>query len=212
MEVLMIGSKRKYLSDFAIDLYSNRWLLFPVTQLLGDATMSPIEKEISDNSHIYMIIKIPKFSFCPNTFNYKNHMISGNLKYRIKGIEYSLAFQNSFPLSDNAINLKLDDYPYREIKAFNKEGKVVRNLPAYVLGLLEGMRLRKKEVENLEVLYIGQSFGDGSRRAIDCLKSHSTLQKILSDFNYSFPDDEVYILTFEYNPYDNKHLAKLKTC
>jgi hypothetical protein len=198
----MIGSKRKYLSDFAIDLYSNRWLLFPATQLSRDASMPPQEAEIANNSHIYMITKIPSFSFCPETFKYEDHIISGNVTYRIKGVEYTLPFKNDFPLLDNAIELKLDTYPHREIKIFDNKGQEVRHLPALVLGLSECMRLRKEEVKNLEILYIGQAFGDGTRTAIDRLKSHSTLQKILSDLNYFFPDDEVYILTFEYNPYE----------
>ena len=198
----MINSKRKYLSEFAIDFYSNRWLLYTATQLLNDGIMSSIEKEVSNNSHIYMITKIPSFSFCPKTFSYKNDIIYGNLKYKIKGKEFTLPFKQTFPLLDNAIELKLANYPHREINTFDKNGKKVRYLPANALGLREGVQLRKNEIRDLEILYIGQSFGDGTRTAHDRLKSHSTLQKILADMQYSFPDDEVYILTFEYNPYE----------
>jgi hypothetical protein len=58
------------------------------------------------------------------------------------------------------------------------------------------------ELGRFEVLYIGQAYADGKRSAFDRLKSHSTLQKILADVAYNSPDDEVFILTFEYDGYN----------
>lgn len=47
----------------------------------------------------------------------------------------------------------------------------------------------------MEVLYIGQAFGeDGNRTAIDRLGSHSTLQKIYSEAMQRNPDSEIWIL------------------
>jgi hypothetical protein len=59
----------------------------------------------------------------------------------------------------------------------------------------------RPELSNLEVLYIGQAYGDGARNAFDRLKSHSTMQKILAHAQYILPDSEVSVLTFEYVPY-----------
>jgi hypothetical protein len=42
---------------------------------------------------------------------------------------------------------------------------------------------------------------EGRRSALDRLKSHPTLQKILADVVHKMPDDEILLLTFEYLPY-----------
>lgn len=51
------------------------------------------------------------------------------------------------------------------------------------------------------MLYVGQAYADGKRSAIDRLKSHSTLQKILAETQHASPDDEILLLAFEYSPY-----------
>jgi len=45
---------------------------------------------------------------------------------------------------------------------------------------------RLPELANLEVVYVGQAFGDsGSRTAVDRLQSHSTLQQVLADLAHA---------------------------
>lgn len=56
-------------------------------------------------------------------------------------------------------------------------------------------------LRQFEVLYVGQAFAEGRRTALDRLKSHSTLQKILADVLHKMPDDEIMLLTFEYPGY-----------
>jgi hypothetical protein len=53
--------------------------------------------------------------------------------------------------------------------------------------------------DKFNVLYVGQAFGDGNRAALDRLKSHSTLQKILARTPYDLPDEEIVIFAFEYS-------------
>lgn len=55
---------------------------------------------------------------------------------------------------------------------------------------------------NFEVLYVGQAFAEGKRTAIDRLKSHSTLQKILAETMSDYPDDQVFIFNLVYDDYD----------
>ncbi|QXO54658.1 hypothetical protein [Morganella morganii] len=72
-----------------------------------------------------------------------------------------------------------------------------RHWPSEVLALFT----RNPIYYDLEVLYVGQAYADGKRTAIDRLKSHSTLQKILADTMNDFPDDQIYILTLVYSDY-----------
>jgi hypothetical protein len=61
--------------------------------------------------------------------------------------------------------------------------------------------MERTELNQLEVLYVGQAFGDGDLSAFERLRNHSTLQKILADVHSTHPDDEVYLATFEYDHY-----------
>lgn len=163
--------------------------------------MAPINKEIADCCHIYIICKMPSLSFSKESFSYQDNVIKGQVTYRINGDKREIPFQDTFPLLDGATRLALSDYPHREIQTFNNDGELVRYFPASAWCFFNQMHLNNSELSNLEVLYVGQAYGDGNRTAFDRLQSHSTLQKILADIQYSSPDSEAYVLTFEYVPY-----------
>lgn len=197
----MLG-KRKYLSEFAVNLCSARWLMTAASQLGSDRTMSANNKEISDNCHIYLICRHPATSYVKELFRYSNDHIEGSITYRIKGKSKEIDFSIKFPLVDGATEISLSDYPHREIHTLNKTGEIIRYLPASVLCLgSDDIRGKDKELGNFEVLYVGQAYGDGKRSAFERLKSHSTLQKILAEVQYQSPDDEIFLFMFEYAPY-----------
>jgi hypothetical protein len=55
------------------------------------------------------------------------------------------------------------------------------------------------EFNDLEVLYVGQSYGTaGERQAADRLQSHSTLQKILGEASRLHPDREIWLALIEF--------------
>jgi len=210
-------SKRKYLSEFAVGMYTARWIMIPASEINADKEIPLEVQNVLDTCHIYAISKMPSLSFCKDTFEYKNEIITGNLLYKINGEKKSLPFTKKFPLLDNATGVKISKYPHREIVTFNNDIQDIRHLPANLLCIGNRMPIKNKELRNLEVLYIGQAYGNmGNRSAVDRLKSHSTLQKILADVQHSSPDDEVYVLTFEYMPYqvitsmDGRSNAKIK--
>lgn len=197
----MNGSKKKYLTDFAVNLCSSRWMMTTASQLTSGGYMNPLEKNIADNCHIYLICKMPIFSFCASTFKYENDTISGSVLSRKNGGERSYPFKFDFPLLDGATNVQLSPYPHREVITTDQSGKIIRRLPASTVCIGLGFHISNPELSSLEVLYVGQAFGDGSRSAFDRLQSHSTLQKILADVHYSDPENEVYVLAFEYESY-----------
>lgn len=198
----MSRSKKKYLSDFAVNLFSARWLLTPAHQLMSGGTIiDSTEQEVADNSHIYIISKSPAISFSEKSFKYENGVVSGHINYHVEGHIKEKEFSFKFPLLDGAVGLKLSKYPYREFYTFDSKGKEVRYLPASIVSMQTGWHLENRELSDLEVLYIGQAFGDGNRSAFDRLKSHSTLQKILAKEQHDSPESEIQILTFQYAPY-----------
>lgn len=202
----MVGGKRKNVSEFAVSFFSSKWLMLTASDLLSDNILGENcekEKEIIDSSHIYLITKIPSFSFEKDSLHYENGVLSTILNYKINGEKNLIPHRMEFPLVDNATKIKVSEYPHREILTFNDESdETIRFVPANHIGLYYGMETKKKEINSFEVLYVGQAYGDGSRTTFERLKNHSTLQKILADVNYNSPDDEVYIFIFIYEPYN----------
>jgi hypothetical protein len=72
------------------------------------------------------------------------------------------------------------------------------SLPAYAVP--SAGYVAHASAHEAEVLYIGQSFGGGHRTALDRLKEHSTLQKVLADAIYQAPDQDILLLLVEYAP------------
>lgn len=195
--------KRKHLSDFAVNIYSKSWVMFTADQVTKKGSMDDECKKISTQCHIYVICTRPKLQFDPVSFNFdaENSIISGKLIYRQEGIEIFIPFETVFDLVDGATNVALSKYPYRELVTMNDAGEIIRYLPAYALSLTLGQHRQIPALQNLKVAYVGQAFGKGKRTALERLRSHSTLQKILAETHYHSPDDDVFILTFEYCPY-----------
>jgi hypothetical protein len=197
----MTETKRQYLSEFAVNIYSARWMMTTAEQLLSGGEMPAAELEVSKRCHIYLICKTPIISFSKDSFKYEGGYLSGHVVYSIEGNERKIPFTQEFPLLDGATRVEISKYPHREIHTLNDDDEVIRYLPASAISMAHGMHLNNSELSDLEVLYVGQAFGDGTRSANDRLKSHSTLQKILADAQYNNPEDIVTVLTFEFVPY-----------
>lgn len=175
--------------------------MIPSWQIGTDGTMLPEYAEVSENCHIYLICRRPGFSYSPSSFRYIDGKISGDLIYKVDGVSHKIPFETEFPLLEGAIDIALSPYPHREIQTKDKNDEIVRYLPATALGIGIGVHVRERSLSDLEVLYVGQAYADGKRSALDRLKRHSTLQKILANAQYNMPDDEIFVLTFEYAPY-----------
>ncbi|SDY50824.1 hypothetical protein [Nitrosomonas halophila] len=197
----MSQPKKIYLSEFAVNLFSGKWIIISANQLMAGGTMGEKEQEVANNSHIYLICKTPSISFSNKSFSYINGIASGHINYKVDGEVREKEFSFEFPLLDGAVEVKLAKYPHREFSAYDANGNEVRYLPASVVSVCTGWHLSNNELRDLEVLYVGQAYGDGNRSAFDRLKSHSTLQKILAQASYDSPDSEIVVLTFEYAPY-----------
>ena len=197
----MERSEKLYISEVAVSLYSARWLMTSASQLMTCRTISAEMQEVANNSHIYLICKSPVISFSKDSFKYEGGILSGDINYRIEGVLREKGFLFKFPLRNGATEVRLSKYPHREILIVDSGGNEIRCIPANLLGISMGWHLENNELSDLEVLYVGQAFGDGTRTAFERLKSHSTLQKILAQAQYESPDLEIQILTFEYAPY-----------
>jgi hypothetical protein len=111
--------------------------------------MRPEEKEIADQSHIYVVCRRPSLRFDPSSFNHSRERATGDLLYFVNGKEHRVPFSIDFPLLDGAIRADLSPYPHRELRAFDDQNKNVRYLPANALSINEGQHLDRPELANL---------------------------------------------------------------
>ncbi|URO00912.1 hypothetical protein NB069_08590 [Leclercia adecarboxylata] len=192
-----MSGKRKYLSEFSVTITSERWLMFTPEQLHAEGVMRAEHKDIADNCHIYMICKRPKATCSSEPPIIDNGIMTGFLTSRVDGKELISSYKLPFQFEDEEEKIVVAEYPHRKIYTVNNQGEGVRYWPGDFLAFHTGNRIFK----DLEVLYIGQAYAEGKRTALDRLRSHSTLQKILADTMYNFPDDQVFIIAVEYDDY-----------
>lgn len=183
-------TSRKYITEFGLHIVSDNEVLYYPKDL------NKFEPRTNAKYHIYMIHKTPKIT-----------IDNQSIKLNHDRIELALKFQNKtqfdyekihFKISDaiNHTNIKVDcPYPYNHIHLKSFSEKVDLQINSLYL-----TKLMTRPID-LEVLYIGQSYGEkGERLAMERLSSHSTLQKILSDIVINEPDKDILVSLWDFVP------------
>lgn len=194
--------RKQNMAEHAVSLYTKNWSFLPASELDPDKVQGEHEKSIGDRCHIYLICRHPTISFAPETFSFDGDSISGHFRYRVGGESSDLPFLHKFRLLDDAVSVELSKFPHSEVLSVTSAGDVVRRLPANMLCLAKQFYSQRPELGKFEVLYVGQAFGnDGKKSAIDRLRNHSSLQRILAQSHKEDPDQEVFLFPFEYAQY-----------
>ncbi|MDF1586911.1 hypothetical protein [Marinimicrococcus flavescens] len=189
-------SPRKYLAEVAIGLCTRGHVIIPADQIHADGEMPQGAVEILENCHIYLICRRPYASFDPATFTYDGRACSGALIYREDAALHRVPF--TFQVNADISRLDVDPYPHRQLVGYDAFGTSVRYWPASMLSLSSAVP--GEDLRSFEVLYVGQAYGDGSRNALDRLRKHETLQKILAKSLATRPHDEIMLFAFDYAP------------
>lgn len=189
----MTIAPRKYFSETALILPTARCAMLPPEELLSGREISKESKELLDSCHIYLICRRPRLSLDPENFHY-GPISSGALIRRVGGVAENHPFSMRLENPDGG-PVSVAPYPHRYLIARDKMGVETRRWPAAFIGNLAKLAAN---LNDFEVLYVGQSFGKGNRSAFDRLQNHQTLQKILAETHAEYPDDEIMIFMFEY--------------
>jgi hypothetical protein len=180
--------KRKYLSEFALHVYSSHGSMFYPADI-------PL-LDFKEDYHIYMVNLIPKLQFDMESLKqYKDHI---SIDIILKSEEETVVENIRFAVADiNHEELNISsDKPRKTLYVTTGDGE--NGLAFRVMYLYIQYADRPLSVE---VLYIGQSFGKGgSRKALDRLKSHSTLQKIMADISFNEEIRDIAISLWEFSP------------
>ncbi|MDH4561711.1 hypothetical protein [Pseudomonas sp. BN411] len=192
--------KRKFVTEYALGYMNSFTSIVTAHQLLLGGRVNPVDQQNLDKSHIYIITARPQPFFKPETLRHEGGLLSGVVCYRIDGKEHEIPFEGfHWTLDDEASKIECR-YPYREICSFNPDGQEGTYLPASMLTFryLQEDRSGAVDLNRYEVLYVGQSLGQGNRSAPERLKNHSTLQKILALTNHDYPDKEIMIFMYQF--------------
>lgn len=202
----------KYSCEFELGVYCSYKTLVPVEQLESIGNQN--------RYHIYFILSTPKITIANIlsdekgiSFRLVKHLGDNEEYFDFQdidilglGMNYSYAkVSTSYPYSK--INIAFDKDYLKQFYKDNIEGKIKMNRSEFLHHknlnidcdiILDSMNTGIYNTREMEVLYAGQAYGDrGKRTALDRLRSHEKLQKILIDCNSKYPHKRIYILLLE---------------
>jgi len=177
-------------TEFTINMYLDKIMILQQSDL---PTVSSINY-FDENSpcHIYFICRRPRVTIKADSLIATDETIT--MTFRVQRQEnfeeYTYTFQNEFGTKDITIE---SEYPY-SIFSFIKDGESILKCNAAVFLQSVPRYYTNADFLDLEILYIGQSYGvEGARTAPDRLKSHSTLQGIYAEAIQKNPDSEIWL-------------------
>lgn len=155
------------------------------------------ELQISiNNSNIYLIAKRNRISFCPQRVFLNSGVLSLVIQsFDSTGINIIDEDVFHFPLNFIPEQVRISPFPHKELILKIDGKEVIHNINQIVAKA----NLKINTNLGLEVMYVGQAFGNnGERNALDRLSSHSTFQKILVEMRRHEPLSEIFILLYSF--------------
>lgn len=185
-------AQRKYVSEFALSVDSQWVFLIEYGNLERLSALSPPMPPC----HIYMICRRPRIAIDRGDFLVDEASVRGTLLVQ-RGNEHErhpFSMRNLMGRAD----LRLEaPYPHTHFALISDAGERVS---WGKVGLLAHYAPGLGSLLDLEVMYVGQAFGEnGSRTAPDRLKSHSTLLAIYAEAVSRSPDQEIYLVLLNFN-------------
>lgn len=186
-------SIRKYISEFSLHMQATLMLL-----LQQDDFDTAQAREVLDHNafHIYLICKRPRITIDPELFLATPELICGVFKIQKGNTFESVPFVTRNETGYNHLRLEAP-YPHNRFALMTPDGQKISFGKVGTLAHLVGIAGDRLD---LEVLYVGQSYGtDGSRTAPERLRSHSTLQGIYAAATTNLPDNEIWLLLLKFD-------------
>ena len=187
--------RRKFITEIAFNLVSQGVMITHPKDIAKIDTQSQEITELAENCHIYLIAKRPRLGFVVDSVNSNGEVTNGKMYYHKAGVRNEINF--SMLGSPNGV-IKYSEYPHNSITIQNDKD-AFGPLPAYLISIICD-DISEKKLRDLEVVYVGMSYGEGNRSAKDRLKSHSTLQQVLADLSADEPEYEALLIMVEYAP------------
>lgn len=175
-----------------ISLVQNYTYMFKQDQL---SALKNYYKTDEDNFHIYMVGKRPLMMFNSSTYDIENGIFKGTVR---------IAYNGSF--TDVGIIIPMEETIIKVSFEKNDQYIIIEDLNSQIFKghaslVLQGYCAKNgldSFVLDLEVLYIGRSFGHKtSRNVFDRLDRHETVQKIYSEASW---DCDIWMTAWKFTP------------
>lgn len=189
--------KRKFMTEFGFNVLSGAHVLLQQEHLadINDIN-NPLYKNFSP--HIYFICRRPRITLVPESVIFTDSRVSGVFKKQVKDKFVDIPFDTENLLGTANVTLECE-YPYIEYRVKDEDNTVISCGKTAFL-MLSCLGLDAQEHLDLEIIYIGQSFGcDGERSAADRLEAHSTLQNIYAEAMRKTPDQDIWLILTDFN-------------
>lgn len=187
--------QRKHVTEIAFNLASQGVMITHPRDIAKIGEQSVEHAQLASDCHIYLVAKRPRLGFVPDSITWGDGLTKGKMYYHEAGerkeTEFHLKGEPNGSIAYSA-------YPHNSIELVNGKHST-GPLPAHLISLMCD-DIQNKALRDLEVVYVGMSYGDGNRSAKDRLKSHSTLQQVLADMSADEPDSEALLLLVQYAP------------
>lgn len=183
-------SRTRYISEFGVNMCANGSVLLQDEHLSDLNSILPNAPEF----HIYVIGARPRISVDPSSFRFDDTHLSGVFLVHLGAQVLEVPVTAKQP-SRYKLDRIESDWPHTAVRFFSG--------PMMALGgkvaLLADAFPELFDHLDLEVLYVGQSYGSvGDREAQQRLQSHTTLQQILGESSRRRPDREVWLALFHF--------------
>lgn len=153
---------KKFDVEHALNIIANAYMVLPASEIYNEEIIAP-NIELASRCHIYMVGLVPKVKLVTARQEGENLIISFEVLGKKLEIDGPLMKGHSLAFDDDVWFIS------------DGRGNRYGPKPEDMIGRLS----RKVGGFGFEVLYIGQSYGkNGSRAALDRLRSHATLQEI----------------------------------
>lgn len=184
-------TKRKYTSEFGLSAESEWVFIVQYDDL--DRWANTFAKDIP--CHIYLICRRPRITIDPVHFSVDAASVRG--VFHVQQGSASADHPFEIPNKTGRIDLRLEaPYPHTHFALLAPDGERVT---WGKVGMLAHKASGADALRDLEILYVGQAYGDnGSRTAPDRLKSHSTLLGIYAEALSRAPDHDIYLVLLKF--------------
>ena len=177
---------KKLPTEFAINMNLHKMMILQQPELKFVSKHNYFDK--FSPCHIYFICRRNRITIIPQKFSVTDEYIKITIGINRKGIieEKEYEFANNLVTKDIQI---VSEYPNNVFQIKNNDEILIDAKVSLFL-----QKFIKDDYLNLEILYIGQSYGvKGARTAPDRLVNHSTLQGIYAEAMNNNPDCEIYL-------------------
>lgn len=181
---------RKYLSEVGLNMQAK---LLALLQQDGFALLP----EGAGPFHLYLVLQRPRIALDPASVVFSEKEVRGRFSIQKQNkLEYH-EFVGGNGLGTAKLTLKCD-YPHTEYQVLEKGGATLSS--GKVANLIAQISSKFWNHLDLEILYVGQSYGvEGSREAPARLAAHSTLQGIYAEAIRHAPDKEIWLLLVQFD-------------